>query len=89
MPSACSFETSGETGVILFCLALGMPLAEARLLAMELERSRPALLPGRASCGGRARVWSVPSFTALLSSTTPDFPEVACWFGLVWPSLRI
>lgn len=54
VPSACSFDTKGETGVVLFCRELGMPLAEARLLAMELERSRPVLLPVRASLGGWA-----------------------------------
>lgn len=54
VPSACSAETSGDTGAVLFCLVLGMPLAEARLLAMELERSRPVLLPVRANRGGRA-----------------------------------
>ena len=54
VPSAYSLETKGETGVVLFCLELGMPLAEARLLAMELERSRPVLLPVRASRGGCA-----------------------------------
>ena len=39
--SACSFDTKGETGRVLFLA--GIPLADARLLAMDLERSRPFL----------------------------------------------
>jgi hypothetical protein len=51
-PSACWFDTSGEIGVGLFWRPLGIPLAEARLLAIEDDRSRALGLKPRGSRGG-------------------------------------
>ena len=56
-PSACWFDTNGETGADLFWRALGIPLAEARLLAMEEDRSRGFDLRPLVSLGG----WMVTS----------------------------
>ena len=51
-PSAFWVETSGEIGVGLFWRLLGMPLAEARLLAIEDDSSRVLDLKPLGSLGG-------------------------------------
>ena len=51
-PSACWLETRGEIAAGRFCRGLGIPLADARLLAIDEDRSRAVGLPTRDNLGG-------------------------------------
>lgn len=80
--SACSFETKGDMGRVLLCLVLGMPLAEARLVAIELERSLALARLGRGRRGGcpavpGASVLARPSVEAGAASALRSWADVA------------
>lgn len=72
-PSACSFEIRGDTGIFLLGFAFGIPLADAKLLAIELDRSLPVLLPVRDSRGGCTPA-SI-DLTVLCASSAPCIGE--------------
>jgi hypothetical protein len=97
-PSACWFETSGEMGAGRFWRMLGIPLAVARLLAIEEDSSRALDLPVRGSLGGpspsfvsgdadlfavsAAVAMAVASLVAARGSTSSGMC-LSCWFLLI------